>query len=92
MGLAMTITFSDKEVSYDKFLNDLALRVVNMMKNESAKPEYVSQREASRLFGRANVERWRKNGQIDIIKRPGKIEYRYTELKRLYEERQDYLS
>ncbi len=88
----MTITFSDKEVSYDKFLNDLALRVVNMMKNESAKPEYVSQREASRLFGRANVERWRKNGQIDIIKRPGKIEYRYTELKRLYEERQDYLS
>ncbi len=88
----MTIAFADMEVSYDKFLNDLASRVVNMMKNESARPEYVSQREASRLFGRANVERWRKNGQIDIIKRPGKIEYRYTELKRLYEERQDYLS
>ncbi len=88
----MTIAFADMEVSYDKFLNDLASSVASKIKKESTKPEFISQRQASRLFGRANVERWRKQGQIEVIKRPGKIEYRYKDLEKLYEERQDYLS
>ncbi len=87
MTLAIT---SDMEVSYDKFVNDVASRLAAIMKEQSAKPEYVSQREASRLFGRANVERWRRTGKIEPVKRPGKMEYRYNELQKLYQAQQDY--
>lgn len=87
MTLAIT---SDMEVSYDKFVNDVASRLAAIMKEQSEKPEFISQREASRLFGRANVERWRRTGKIEPVKRPGKMEYRYNELQKLYQAQQDY--
>lgn len=86
----MTIDFTDMEVSYDKFINDVASRMVAIMREQSEKPEFVSQREASRLFGRANVERWRRTGKIEPVMRPGKMEYRYNELQKLYQAQQDY--
>lgn len=86
----MTISIADMEVSYDKFINDVARRVVAIMKEEATMPEFVSQREASRLFGRANVERWRRTGKIQPIKRPGKMEYKFSELRKLFTEQQDY--
>ena len=86
----MTLQFSDRCVSYAKFVNDVASRVVSLMREEAEKPEFVSQREASRLFGRANVERWRKTGAIEPIKRPGKLEYRYNDLRKQFEAQQDY--
>lgn len=86
----MTLAIAGVEVSYDKFVNDVASRVVSIMREETDKPEFVSQREASRLFGRANVERWRKSGLIEPIKRPGKFEYRYNDLRKQFEAQQDY--
>ena len=86
----MTLSITDTDVSYDKFVNDVASRVVSIMREETEKPEFVSQREAFRLFGRANVERWRKKGAIVPIKRPGKLEYRYNDLCKQFEAHQDY--
>ena len=54
------LQFLDHLIPYDTFLNDVAARVVKMLKTDSADPEYVSQRKAYDMFGRANVERWRK--------------------------------
>lgn len=86
----MTLSIAGTEVSYDKFVSDVASRVVSLMKEEARKPEFVSQREASRIFGRANVERWRRTGAVEPIRRPGKLEYRYSDLRKQFEAQQDY--
>lgn len=53
-------------------------------------PEMVSQRQAYAMFGRGNVDRWRKQGKINPCKRPGKVEYRTVELRALQQKKQDY--
>lgn len=53
-------------------------------------PEMVSQRQAYAMFGRGNVDRWRKQGKINPCKRPGKVEYRTVELRVLQQKQQDY--
>lgn len=75
------LQFLDHLIPYDTFLNDVAARVVKMLKTDSADPEYVSQRKAYDMFGRANVERWRKQGKVEPCKRPGKLEYRTADLR-----------
>lgn len=59
------LQFLDRLIPYDTFLNDVAARVVSMLKTDMNDPEYVSQRKAYDMFGRANVERWRKQGKVD---------------------------
>ena len=86
----MMIQFADKMVSYDTFMNDLSSRIVAKIKSTRNDPEYVSQSQAYRMFGRANVERWRRNGKISPRKRPGKLEYSVVELRKLQEVSQDY--
>jgi hypothetical protein len=81
-----TIQVADKTVTYSTFINDVAEAVVRLM----GEPEMISQREAFRRFGRANVERWRKQGKIDPYVRPGKYEYKTSELRRLRDTHQDY--
>lgn len=85
------IQFLDRLIPYETFLNDLASRVVNMLKTDKDDPEYVSQRKAFEIFGRRNVERWKSQGKLCPIKRPGKIEYRTAELRLLQRTVQDYL-
>lgn len=87
----MTIQFSDKVVSYDTFLNDLSARLCHLLKDEKDDPEYISQRKAYKLFGRANVDRWLKAGKVTPHKRPGKVEYNMSELRVLQHTQQDYL-
>lgn len=70
------LQFLDHLIPYDTFLNDVAARVVKMLKTDKDDPEYVSQRKAYEMFGRRNVERWRKQGKVEPCKRPGKLEYR----------------
>lgn len=86
----MQIQFVDKIVTYDTFLNDLAARVVSLIKKDETLPEYISQRKAYQLFGRANVDRWRKNGKLETRKRPGKVEYSTAELRLCQRTVQDY--
>ena len=80
----------DRLIQYDTFLNDLAARIVKMMKADNNDPEFVSQRKAYELFGRRNVERWKRQGKIESYKRPGKVEYRTSDLRLLQRTTQDY--
>ena len=43
------------------------------------------------MFGRGNVERWRKQGKVTAYKRPGKVEYQTADLRLLQRIQQDYL-
>ncbi len=85
-----TITISGIQVSYDRFLSDLAKQMVSLIRQEEQHPEYLSQQQAYRLFGRANVQRWRRAGLLRIIRRPGKLQLSYDQLHRLYHNPQDY--
>lgn len=84
------IQFADKLVTYDTFLADLAGRLAEQLASIEKQPEYISQRQAYSAFGRANVDRWRRSGKLEPHKRPGKIEYRTSELRQLKNQSQDY--
>ena len=86
----LTIDFSDKSVSYSTFVNDVASTVVKMLVETRNDAEMISQRKAYTIFGRGNVDRWRKQGKINPYKRPGKVEYRMSELRLLQQVKQDY--
>ena len=85
------LQFADKSVPYKVFLKDVAIAVVKMLKCQKDDPEYICQNRAFEMFGRANVERWRRNGLITPHKRPRKIEYLTAELRMLKAKEQDYL-
>ncbi|ERJ75375.1 hypothetical protein J5A56_00495 [Prevotella melaninogenica] len=87
----MQIVFSDKVVTYDTFMNDLAARITSFLQNDKNEPEMISQRQAYKIFGRGNVDRWRKNGLINPCVRPGKREYSTRRLRELQRTEQDYL-
>ena len=68
-----------------KLTDALAPKLVAMMKKT---PQTVcSQREAYRRYGTGNVRRW-----VKFAKRPGKIEYKISDLKTLFNQQQDYFS
>lgn len=90
--MTVFLDFKNQLIPYDTFLKDLAANLVRMLKEEQNDPEYISQRQAYLIFGRRNVERWRKEGNIQPIKRPGKLEYRTSDLRLLQRTVQDYLS
>ena len=62
------LVFSDKVVSYDTFMNDLAARLASFLQQDRNEPEMISQRKAYSMFGRGNVDRWRKKGLIHPYK------------------------
>lgn len=84
------LQFLDKLIPYEIFLNDVAARIVKMLKSDRNDPEYITQRKAYEMFGRRNVERWRKQGKVEPCKRPGKLEYRTADLRLLQRIKQDY--
>lgn len=84
------LQFLDHLIPYDTFLNDVASRVVRMLKTDKDDPEFVSQRKAYEMFVRRNVERWRKEGKVEPCKRPGRLEYRTADLRLLQRVKQDY--
>lgn len=88
--MSMFINFPDKVVSYDTFMDDLSARIVRNMQRAAADPEFISQRQAYKIFGRANVERWRREGRVHPCKRPGKVEYSMADLRLLQQTQQDY--
>ena len=84
------LEFADCMIPYDRFLSDIANKVVCMIKSDHNDPEFVSQRKAWQIFGRNNVERWRRQGKVTPCKRPGRLEYRTAELRLLQRVEQDY--
>ncbi len=87
-----TLNFPDKSVTYSTFVNDVAATIVKMLSESRHDAEFISQRQAYAMFGRGNVDRWRKQGKIEPCKRPGKIEYRTAELRLLQQVKQDYFN
>lgn len=87
-----TLDFSDMSVTYDTFVRDVATSVVRMLCEVRNDPEFISQRQAYAIFGRGNVDRWRRQGKIEPCKRPGKVEYRTAELRALQSKKQDYFN
>jgi hypothetical protein len=87
-----SLDFSDKQVAYSTFVNDIAATVVKMLSESRNDAEFISQRRAYAMFGRGNVDRWRRQGKIEPFKRPGKIEYRTAELRILQRVKQDYFN
>lgn len=77
------ITFPDRSVTYDKFVTDVAAKLASFMREDKCDPEYISQRKAESLYGQGNVRRWRKEGAITPVIRPGKVEYPTARLKEL---------
>ena len=46
-----------------------------------------------KMFGQGNIRRWREKGLVEpVSKRPGKIEYRVSDLRILQQRKQDLLS
>lgn len=86
------LQFADKSVPYGVFVKDVAAEVVHLLKKDGADPDYVSQRKAFEMFGRRNVERWRRQGKVSPCKRPGKLEYRTADLRLLQRTQQDYFT
>lgn len=86
----LTLDFIDKSVTYTAFVRDVAAEVVRQLKEQRDDPEMVSQRKAYAMFGRGNVDRWRKQGKVNPCKRPGKIEYFVAELREAQRKQQDY--
>lgn len=87
----LSLQFQDHDVPYDVFLNDLVSRLVKALSTSRDDPEFISQRTAYKLFGRRNVERWKRLGKVETYKRPGKVEYRTADLRLLQQTSQDYL-
>lgn len=85
------LQFADKSVSYGVFVKDVAAEVAVLLQQFKDDPDYVSQRKAFEMFGRRNVERWRRQGKVNPCKRPGKVEYRTADLRLLQRTQQDYL-
>lgn len=84
------LQFLDHLIPYETFLNDVAAKIVGLLQADKDDPEFVSQRKAFEMFGRRNVERWRRLGKIEPCKRPGRVEYRTSELRVLQRVKQDY--
>jgi hypothetical protein len=72
-------------------VKDLAREIVALQTEALRQPnDIISQRKAYKLFGTGKVRRWvTKEKLIPVSNRPGKIEYRIFDLKRLLERQQD---
>ena len=84
--------FQDASVTYDKFTSELATKIaLKLYQIEKGQME-VSQAQAFKLFGRADVERWLKKGLITPRRiSPGKKRFKLQDLQKLASEKQNYL-
>lgn len=86
------MVFADKCVRYETFIDDLTTALVPKLMTAMENPsDIISQRQAYKKFGEGNINRWRRSGQlVPAAKRPGKIEYRISDLRLLQQREQDY--
>ncbi len=84
------MSFADRQVTYDTFVKDLAAQMISQLRRAEKMPPVISQRQAWKQFGKANVERWVATDKIIPCKRPGRIEYKTADLIRLQNVAQDY--
>ena len=80
----------NEKSDYWAFVNDVANKIVTILKEDRDDPDYISQRKAWEIFGQGNVKRWVKEGLVEPHRRGGKIEYRTALLNELRRTPVDY--
>ena len=83
------LQFSDQSVTFDQFVDMLATKVALRIHQGQLE---ISQAQAYKLFGRADVERWVRSGNLEPVRiSPGKKRYRLVDLQKLASIQQNYL-
>ncbi|MBR0048546.1 MAG: hypothetical protein IJP74_04390 [Prevotella sp.] len=86
------IQFIDKTVTFEQFVDALATKVALRIHQVEKGQLEISQAQAFKLFGRADVERWVKNGKLVPSRiSPGKKRYKLVDLQKLASIQQNYL-
>ena len=84
--------FLDTTVTYDQFITDLATKIALKMHQVEKGQLEISQAQAYKMFGRADVERWVRSGNLEPVRiSPGKKRYRLIDLQKLASIQQNYL-
>lgn len=84
--------FTDKTVTFEQFVDMLATKVALRIHQIEKGQLEISQAQAYKLFGRADVERWVRNGKIEPSRiSPGKKRYRLVDLQNLASIQQNYI-
>ena len=87
-----TLQFSDKTVTFEQFVDMLATKVALRIHQVEKGQLEISQAQAYRMFGRADVDRWVKNGKLKPVRiSPGKKRYRLVDLQELATIQQNYI-
>lgn len=75
--------FIDKTVTFDQFVNELATMIdLRIHQVEKGQLE-ISQTKAFQMYGRVDVERWKKSGKLKSSRiSPGKKRYKLTDLQK----------
>ena len=86
------LQFIDTIVSNGQFIDELATKIALKMHQIEKGELEISQAQAYRIYGRADVERWVNKGLLEPCRiSPGKKRYRIIDLQRLADVKQNYL-
>ena len=86
------LEFINKSVTFEQFVDVLATKVALRIHQIEKGQLEISQAQAYKLFGRADVERWVKSGKIEPVRRsPGKKRFKLVDLQMLANVQQNYL-
>ena len=84
--------FLDMNVTFGQFVDSLATKVALRMHQVEKGQLEISQAQAYRLFGRADVERWKKSGKLQPCRiSPGKKRYKLVDLQELASVQQNFI-
>ena len=84
--------FADKSVTFDRFVEVVATKLALKMHQIEKGQLEITQAKAYKIYGRADVERWKKSGLLTPSRiSPGRILYKITDLNRLANVKQNYL-
>ena len=87
-----TLQFIDKTVTFEQFVDALATKVALRIHQVEKGQLEISQAQAFKMFGRADVERWIRNGKLEPVRiSPGKKRYKLMDLQKLANIQQNYL-
>jgi len=86
------IQFTDQTVTFEQFVDMLATKVALRIHQVEKGQLEISQAQAFKLFGRADVERWVRIGKLKPSRiSPGKKRYKLVDLQELASIQQNYL-
>ena len=91
MGIRIRVVHQTT-VTFDQFIDSLATKVALRIHQVEKGQFEISQAQAYRMYGRADVERWVKSGKLKPVRiSPGKKRYRLIDLQELANIQQNYL-